>query len=155
MRFFIWYLRHDKMFVDNSAWCALIAQGLVQLGGAYFETRLTKLTCEKSREAFRTADCVSDVKNPASRWPYNVRLLHFIDYSLSKCLAELITIAAVRAGICSGPGAVRTVRGACRSRRYRVSENLARGQRKRGCDLTCHVKATHAIRKILPRQITI
>src|SRR5580698_10776888 len=96
MRFFIWYLHHDTMFAANSAWCALIAQGLVQFGGVDFENWLTKLTCEKSREAFCTADRVSDVKNPARRKPYNVRLLRFIDYSLSKCLAELITIVAAR-----------------------------------------------------------
>ena len=54
MRFFIWYLHHDTMFAANSAWCALIAQGLVQFGGVDFENWLTKLTCEKSREAFCT-----------------------------------------------------------------------------------------------------
>jgi len=31
------------MFVANSAWCALIAQGLVQFGGADFEKLADKI----------------------------------------------------------------------------------------------------------------
>ena len=84
-----------------------------------------------------------------------MRLLRITDYSLSKCLAEPITIVAVRGRafargkVQSAPFVVRVALDDARLARTLPADS------RRGCDLTGHVKATHAIRKILLRQITI
>jgi hypothetical protein len=55
---------------------------------ADFENWMTKLTCDKSPEAFCTADCVSDAQKTSSA-KKAMQLLRFIDYSISECLAEV------------------------------------------------------------------
>jgi hypothetical protein len=62
----------------------------VQFGVADFENWMSKLACKKSPEAFCTADCVLDAqKKSGAQKAVQLRLLRFIDYSISECLAEV------------------------------------------------------------------